>query len=227
MRIRIISIVAVIVSVWSSWLTSAKATLAPVAFTAEVTRVQDDRGLLEGRVNVGDPITGVYIYDSSTPDTYDPSMLPGYPPPAPAKGIYEHNAPPYGITLTVGGFVFMTDPDNVDFVISTTVGLPIIAPGDWYVVASYNNLSLSNGVRTGDIVLRAMGDTDALPSDALPVTAPDLDRWNTVVVLCSGASGVKDFGFAADVTSAVLIPEPGTVILLSLGALALLRIRNR
>jgi hypothetical protein len=206
-------------------LTSAEAKLVPIAITAEVTRVQDDRGLLEGRVNIGDLITGVYIYDSSTPDTYDPSVLPGYPPPAPAKGIYEHTAPPYGMTLTVGGFVFMTDPEDVDFIITINSSGSYLS-SDEYVVASYNNLPLSNGVRTGKIVLRASGDYTVLPSDALPTTAPDLDRWNTVVVLCWGAAGEEDYYFRADVTSAVLIPEPATMILLSLGALVLLRKRK-
>jgi len=86
----------------------AEAALVPIAITAEVTDVSDSHGLLEGRVNAGDLITGVYIYDSSTPDSS---------PVNDKVGIYDHYTPPSGTTLTVGGFVFMTDPGNVEFIV--------------------------------------------------------------------------------------------------------------
>ncbi len=87
----------------------SKAELVIIGITGEVTEVQDDFGFLEGRVNIGDLITGVYIYDLSTLDS-DPWEQEW-------RGVYEHYAPPAGITLSVGGFVFMTDPDNVKFII--------------------------------------------------------------------------------------------------------------
>lgn len=50
----------------------AHAKIVPIAITAEVTSISDGTGtgLLESRINVGDTITGVYIYDSSSPDSY-------------------------------------------------------------------------------------------------------------------------------------------------------------
>lgn len=46
-----------------------RATTITINLTAEITGIDDVGGLLEGQLNVGDIITGSYIYDSDTPDT--------------------------------------------------------------------------------------------------------------------------------------------------------------
>lgn len=40
-----------------------------IAITAEVALVDDRGGILAGAINVGDVITGTYVYESTTPDT--------------------------------------------------------------------------------------------------------------------------------------------------------------
>ncbi len=66
----------------------------------------------------------------------------------------------------------------------------------------------------------------ALSSDALPPTAPLLDDWGMRDIYIWG--GGARYGFHVDgrLTSAVLIPEPGTFVLFSIVGLALLKNRR-
>jgi len=217
---KIFAVYIVVVGAMVFFSALAQATLIPIAITAEVTGVSDRLGVLEGNINAGDIITGMYIYDSSTPDS-DPFEY---------RGVYEHHAPPYGITLTVGGFVFMTDPDNVNFIIE--IGNDILTIAwiyDAYRLESENNLPLSNGLSVDYFSLELFDlSASALSSAALPTTAPVLDHWYTSYddIRISG-SGRGSFGIDGHLTSAVLIPEPATLALLGLGALALVRRHKR
>jgi len=199
--------------------------LVIVQFTAEVTEFSDPYRVLEGKVNLADLITGVYIYDSSAPDL-DPWA---------GAGRYEYYAPPAGITLTAGGFVFMTDPANANFAIEIRnwgpeVPCQLVWCRDTFVLASMNNLPLSNGVLVDSIVFGLIDNwITALASDALLTEAPTLDDWETHFVEIRGyvpppapRGTPKFFYISGDLTSAVLIPEPATLGLLGLGGLALL-----
>jgi len=202
---------------------SADATLVIVAITAEVTSVGDGTGtgLLENRINVGDTITGVYIYDLSTPDSDR----------WPDRGLYEHDASPAGITLMVGGLVFMTDPENVDFTVDIRDNAGYIwGSEDSYALEAQNNLPLENGFPVQYISLELRDSSfSALSSDALPTTAPVLEDWDWetgFITIRSWWGREYGFGIHANLTSAVLIPEPATIWLFVLGSLAMLRKRR-
>jgi len=187
------------------WPVMAEAKLVTIEIEAVVDYVDDDLSVLEGKINVGDIITGWYTYDTSTPDTN----------PLPYVGDYEHHTPPSGISLSVGGFEFKTDPANIDFLVeiindSTSGGLH-----DSYVLISYSNLSLSNGASVDTIAwfLRDASAT-ALSSTELSTTAPVLDQWQANVL---SIESDRAFGIRGHVTSA--IPEPTAILLLTVGAL--------
>jgi len=185
----------------------AKAALITVEIEAVVDSVSDDGNYLEGKIKVGDIITGFYLYDSTTPDSN----------PSPYIGMYEHYTLPYGIKLSIGGFVFQSDPDDVDFLVSVgNAGGPYSM--DNYLIASRNNLSLSNGAPVDRISWQLDDPTGtALSSDALPTAPPVLDDWQSVFGLRISAD--RMWGIDAHVTSA--IPEPSTMLFLGLGTVLL------
>jgi len=207
-------ILVIVICGLSCCIRDSKAELVTIGITAEVTNVDDPLGFLEG-INVGDTIKGTYTYDTLTPDEY---------PQWPDIGFYLHRSPPCGISLEIGGFVFMTVPDNVNFNVTIMNGA-IVEMYDAYKIVSWNNLPLHNSLWVSAIKLELYDSTfSALSSDALPTTAPVLDDWET------GENDIFIYGyypgynpreyhhsFGAHITSAFLIPEPTTIALLGLG----------
>jgi hypothetical protein len=188
-----------------------EATLVTIEIEAVVDSVDDPFGYLEGNITPGDIITGIYTYDTDTPDS---SPLPG-------AGRYEHYAHPSGFSLSVGGLDFVTDPANTHFLIEIVNNYP---SDDGYGVVSYNNLPVSNGTSVNNIswALKDYSAT-ALSSVELTTTAPVLTDWQVNYLNIGGGPGRSGFVFQAHVTSAVVIPEPSTILLLGFGTIALVR----
>ncbi len=151
-----------------------------IKIEAQVTDVQDPNNLLEGKILVNDSITGKYNYDSGTPDS-DPD---------PSIGEYKHNSSNFGIELEAGGFVFETNPNNVNYSISIYNDYSFYTETwDIYGVSSYNNSQLSNGVSVNSIIWLLIDNTsNVLSSDALLTTAPVLSDWTANAILIQGCS---------------------------------------
>jgi hypothetical protein len=147
---------------------NAHAALITIGIEAVVDYVNDPDNLLEGKVNIGDIIIGSYAYDTSTPDTN----------PASDVGEYLHFSPPCGVLFMVGGFTFMSDPNNTNFGVGVTNNYQGLMQ-DYYGFGSRNNLSLSNGVLV-EYISWSLSDYSgtALSSTALPTTAPVLSDWD-------------------------------------------------
>jgi hypothetical protein len=192
--------------------------LITIAIEAVVDDVQDADNYLDGRINIGDLITGSYTYDTDTPDSSSSSNV----------GRYEHYTYPSGISLSVGGFNFMTHPADTYFeifVVDNNAGI------DGYSVTSYINLPFSDGTTVNNIKWSLQDTSElALSSINLSTAAPILDDWGGNRLEFGAGSGGRDtgepatgFGIMAHVTSAVVIPEPTTILLLGLGGIALIR----
>jgi hypothetical protein len=188
------------------WSAPVKATLITIEIEGVVDSVRDTGNYLEGKIKTGDIITGFYTYESTTPDSS---------PLDPVVGHYYHYNPPAGISLTVGGLNFKTDPANINFL----VGVGNDGPSDIYWLVSYNNLALSNGTSVYSISWQLNDPTGSVfSSDALPTTAPVLDDWqsgNLLRLYGERAGYIID----AHVTSA--IPEPAIILMLGFGSLLL------
>lgn len=216
---RNIAVTAVIAGIFLS-IPNGYCGLVIVEFSAEVSDVVDSYGFMQGIVNIGDTITGTYTYDTSAPDS---SPLLGI-------GRYEYYAPPSGIFIHVAGFESRTDPENTDFVVTTENDAYLInGTRDSFRLESNKNLPFGSDTII-DMISLYLGvhNGNALSSDALPTVAPVVADWQLLRVYVGGyvphiAIRPKGFYFIGDITSAHLIPEPATMMLLGLGGAALLK----
>jgi len=198
---------------------SAQGAIITIAIEGVVDHVADPDNYLDGLVNVGDLITGTYTYNTDTADS-----TPEYP----TVGRYDHFGPPAGIYLTIGGFEFETDTLNVDFLVAIANNVTSDGLHDSYWIHSYNNLPLADGTFIGGIfwTLRDYSAT-AVSSIDLPATAPTLDDWGINRLSFGGGTRARGFVIEGHVTSTVVIPEPGTLLLFSFGGLIFVRRAKR
>lgn len=141
-----------------------------IAVTAMVDEVSDPYNVLGTAIRPGDRITGTYTYNAATVD-YASSL--------PNAGTY-FQAAPYGIHLTVGGYVFETDPQNVHYSISIHNN---VYGRDRFGVGSSGNRPLSPTLTIPTIYweLTDLSQT-VFKNDSLPKTAPKLSSWSTNVL---------------------------------------------
>ena len=195
----------------------AQAQVITIAIEAAVREIYDAADLLEGAISLDDIITGTYTYDTDTPDTNPSSTF----------GSYYHYDTPFGVDLGCNGLEFRTDPCNVDFLLEITNN-HISTGEDSYMLLSKNNLSLSNGIGIDSIIWSLNDYTGtAISSTDLPYAAPILDDWQSIFGLQIMSEKIGDnfdhFNIYADVTSAIVIPEPITLLFLTSGVLLLRR----
>jgi hypothetical protein len=184
-----------------------RAEMVTIAISGQITSVDDQYGHLENKIHVNDTFSGTYTYDSTMLDSNPSSTV----------GDYWYSSNLCGVSLNIGGFNFKTDPTNVNFLVEVSNNNTL--QSDNYLLYSYNNLPLSNGVLVDHILWQLDDSTGtALSSDALPLTAPDLSKWNSSYLYIDSSRG-GEFTISATITSAVLIPEPATLLLV-LGAVA-------
>jgi hypothetical protein len=184
-----------------------RANLITIGLTGTVYSVGDPCNVFGGQIHINDTLTGTYTYDTSTPDS-NPSN--------PAVGDYYHYSAPCGVSVTINGFNFRTDPNNIEFEVYIYDAQNSYA--DCYAFDSYHNSPLPDGTLVERINWQITDSTGtALSSDALPTTTPNLDDWDMDGGLFIFGPGHWGFAISADITSVVLIPEPATLLLLVFG----------
>ena len=214
-----ILVFAVLAVVLCVSLAPAQAETIKIGLTVRVDSVGDSYNLLEDKIHVDDIITGFYTYDSLTSNS---ATYPAY------EGAYQYTTAPYGMSLTVGGFTFRTDPANVNFVIGLT---NVNGEPDYYTVNSNNNLAVGDGLSVDSMHWQL---TDyfgtALSNTELPLMPMDLSKWQSNSLVIRGGQypfpspGEKTlFEIIGHVTDVHLVPEPISLGLLGFGSLLLRR----
>jgi len=172
-------------------------------FAGDVRNVGDRDGVLPESVTVGAPFSGSFTFESTTPDSEQDD---------PTHGIYE------GALTSLSG-IFGDVPFASNGLFDVTVLNDTTLPDDSFIF-------VGSAVFLNRIVNTSFGLTDLnatiFSSDALPLVPPSLDRLDSIVFgLNSQEEGIFIGG---DVTS--LVPEPGTLCLLALGALMIAKGRT-
>jgi hypothetical protein len=137
--------------------------------TATISYVSDSSTLLGGNFDVGDKITGYYVYDSTLEDSNTAETV----------GDYRHTTSPYGIFLNCNGFEFKTDLSDVNFLVEL-VNNHGTTPRDNYLLRSYNNVPLAVDLAVDHISWQLDDPTAvALESTELGTAPPVLEDWES------------------------------------------------
>ena len=145
----------------------------PVSFeiSATVYNVEDFGNSLEGSVNPGDKITGVYTIDPATPDSDSSTEY----------GSYQHstvqtNTVSVGFDLNLNSHSLKSDSTIPGHMVAANV---MNSYSDHFSIGSWGNQPLATGVKVDDIMLDLYDPTgQALVSDALTSQAPNISAFD-------------------------------------------------
>ena len=177
----------------------ASAGLIPFEFAGVIDTVSDPDNALDGAVQVGDPFSGSYTFDSDTPDSY-----PGDP------GFGQYQSHSFAINIAGGGLAVDAGPDDSQILVSNETY------GDQYSSGAFG--FESSGVGVNELEIRLADNTaTAFDSDALPVTPPELSAFSWRTMFFNGVVLASDLEFNLYGTVTSLVPEPTVLLLLVAG----------
>ena len=174
-------------------------------FAGEVTSIYDPEGLIGDAVTLGSPLSGLYTFESTTPDTR-PSQS--------SRGLYDGAIT--HLAGHVGAMDFSMAPDS-----SNEVDVWNGLTSEAYQVDRGIQMA---GRAPGFQLNLAQSSGSAFEDDSLPLSPPDLSLFDSTRFLIS--TGTEGYGFSLSGELTSLVPEPSTLALLALGAWATLRRRR-
>jgi len=181
------------------------AAIVEVQISGWVTSVEDSSGLLDNPIAVDDPITGFYLYVTGVQDGSVAIEV----------GRYEYASSPFGIFLNIGQSIFESKSQDAEFVIEVRDNFN---QKDGYLITGSNNSPLANGTEVSQILWQLeYNSPDALNSDSLGLTAPSLDDLavNNFRVTF-GRSSIRG---TIDFAEAQVVPEPASLMIMTIGAI--------
>lgn len=149
----------------------AMAEVVRVKITARVTQLADF-GQFEGKIVVGQRLSGTYVYNTDTPNQSDD----------PSYGQYHTYPNEARVRFVSGGLVFESaQPQHI----TINVAPPASSVGEFSIDSSENK-PLSNGTSIEDIDVTFRGVGALTQSTALPTGLPDLIDYPDSEVMISG-----------------------------------------
>jgi hypothetical protein len=191
------------------WVSPAWAEEVTFAFSGHITGLSGDVGFLGGTIPVGTPFSGSYKFESTTPDA-----TPGDP------SLGSYNGALRAFSVQVGPHLLTGTLNPVRNRIGVLHCVEGADFGDYYTPGDRMSL-LGKAVDTS--ILLFDSSATAFTSDALPLTPPSLTLFDEREFQIVDAAMYARFFVVGQLTSFTHVPEPGTLALLALGGLTLLR----
>lgn len=177
----------------------ASAEVVRVRLTARVTQVDDPGSVLAGKVVMGQRVTGLYVYNTNTPNQ---AQFPG-------SGDYRPYANEGRVRFAIGSLVFESK--------QPTQGMGILihphhsGDGQFSIISS-DNKPLTDGTTVSSIWLNLHGRGNVTESGALPNVAPVLQQYFTKEVMISANSPSGFYNVRATLEAAELILTDALVV---------------
>lgn len=138
-----------------------------IRLRGEVVHVEDRAGIMDGLIEVGDPVDADYTYDPETADSNGHAGV----------GDYWQRTTGLGLRVFVAGLVIETDPRAPEFLVEVVDGAFRQGGTDHYLLRSYKNLPVPGSpISHVSWQLDAM-ESDAIVGDALPRVPPRLELF--------------------------------------------------
>jgi hypothetical protein len=194
MKAAILLVSSVVASAFAFGTASAEPVRVKV--TARINVINDPSQALHGKLVIGQRVTGVYVYNTNTPNQS----------PFPGQGQYQPFANEARMRFVTGSLVFESAQPTQG--ISITV-LPQATFGDGlFSMGSNDNKPLADGTLVNAIQVELRGQGNVTQSEALPAVAPELANYFTRDVVLVGFGAGESFSVRARIETAELVVTP-------------------
>ena len=212
--------ILIITTIFLLTISAVNATQISIAITGSVSEIHDPLGHLsdlDSTINVGDSVSGIYVYDSDTiPITNVP--VDGY--------HYYYSESPYGMNLEIENTQFDFNAESVGFNINVVDDYQASFE-TLHDVIRMGSYSSSTTPEIGSFSWQLIDYShQVLTNMDLPLTAPVLENWDVSELLISedyNLAPYNNYLITSQITSAVVVPEPVTILLFGLGGIILNR----
>jgi hypothetical protein len=191
----------------------AQAGVMTVNFSGLITSVPDPHNLLGGTVQVGDPFSGSFTYDTSATNVGSGDI---------GQYVYNPLTPPLGIVINVGGYSFQ--PSGA-MVIDVRINQPSGPTSALVATDGATEASLAGTPLLGAFVLGDSAGT-TITTTALP-TSLDLSAFDVRGIAVDVSRGTNIGRLFEGEIRLSAVPEPASAALLGVGIAALVAVGLR
>jgi hypothetical protein len=204
MKAAVIVLSGVVASAFA--LGTASAEPVRVKLTARISEINDPNVALHGRLVIGQRVTGVYVYNTNTPNES----------PFPGSGLYRPFAGEARMRFATGSLVFESAQPTQGIMIGTFPQNEF-SSGQFFMDSNDNKV-LTDGTVVNNIHVEFAGQGNVTQSLALPAAAPELTAYFTREVVLSGNSAGSSFQVRAQVEASELVVTPALEVSPAAGA---------